>query len=116
MSITVNNNTLKDHLEEEKAKELKEVIYDINIQITRSIYKKPSAAKASRGRSGKVRLIRSEEDIFLTIFDSLSNEVQDLMIYASKRQQNKIWYRWKKANKSGSLVDILKDIIIDVIG
>lgn len=114
MSITVNGNSLEEHLDHEKTKE---IIYDVHIQISKhSLYKKPSAKPlSSRGRSGKVKEFKSKEDIFLSIFDLMPNDIQDLMANTTKSKQDEIWNTWNKADKLGkSLPVLLRSIIEDI--
>ena len=110
--VTVNGKSLDDFLADEKARELKEVVYDIQVSIKRSVYRKPSARLTTRGRSGKVRLIKDKEDIFLVVFDQLDMETQNLLASATTGQQNKVWSAWIKADHSkGTLSEVLTSLI-----
>jgi hypothetical protein len=110
--IKVNDQDLKDFLADEKAKELKEVVYDIQVSIKRSVYRKPGARPTTKARSGKVKLIKSKEDIFLLVFDQLDSATQDLLASATKSQQDKVWSAWLKADHSnGTLSEVLTGLI-----
>ena len=114
--ITINGKSLEEHLIDEKVDEMKEVIYDVHIQITKSRYHKPSSkVQNSRGRSGKVKVIKSKGDIFLTAFDGLNEYHQNLMAEASDAEQDKIWESWNKAKFSSSISDTLANIIDDIV-
>jgi hypothetical protein len=110
--IKVNGQVLEDFLADEKAKELKEVVYDIQVSIRRSVYRRPSARPTTKARSGKVKLIKDKEDVFLLIFDQLDTETQELLASATRSQQNKVWSAWLKADHSnGTLSGILTRLI-----
>jgi hypothetical protein len=111
--IKVNGQSLNDFLADEKAKELKEVVYDIQVSIRRSVYRRPSARSGKQSaRPGKVKLIKSKEDVFLLVFDQLDTETQELLASATRSQQDKVWSAWLKADHTEApLNEILTGLI-----
>lgn len=113
--ITVNDKSLDEYLDEEKTKE---VVYDVRIQVTKhSLYKRPSDRYIGghKARSGKVIKIYTEEDLFMHAFDALDEVLQDKMANATRRQQDKVWYKWKKATKTWPLSELLSEIIKEIL-
>jgi hypothetical protein len=103
--ITVNNKPLDEHLQDEK---VKEVIYDVHIQIrTRQqmIYKKPSGKVRTKARSGKTKVIKDPSEIFIVFLESLPEDIQDGFIFAKRFQQDRIWDAWTKGPQNAEQLE-----------
>lgn len=114
MNIKVNGKSLEEYLDDEKVKEIK---YDLHIQVTKHHrYQKPAdKTKVVQARSGRAKTIKSNEELFMHAFDRLDDDIQDMMANATRSQQGKIWRKWVKATKTWPLHELLANIIKEVI-